>query len=224
MYVQILMLVLSIQPHLLNKSISSISTLKSWDPVPSSEYLGIMRYLTQLLQAAAIDGRAKSQLRSAFALAGPNSAVLKQEAGEHAETDATQKNPQSVLNALLNSWIPPGTHCFVKSTVVITFWEVAYFIVCFPGLTKKDICKMLAHKELSLQRVGLQYVHVLAARLQRAITEAGLSTHCAASARQSGSDPADSNASAGAMLDHCVAAAIQTYLPEFQLLVNLRSK
>lgn len=104
------MVVLSIQPHLLNKSISNISTLKSWDPVSSSEYLGIMRYLTQLLQAAAIDGKAKAQLRAAFAPAGVVVGDAKSDGFEMAESgEATHKqNPQGVLNALLNSWIPPG--------------------------------------------------------------------------------------------------------------------
>lgn len=108
------------------------------------------------------------------------------------------------------------------------------FVLKYLGLTKKDICKMISHKELSLQRVGLQYVHALATRLQRAISEAGLTSAMAAtrhgSSSVSGTAAANdssygsANAGAGAMLEHCVAAAIQIYLPEFQLLVNLRSK
>lgn len=84
---------------------------------------------------------------------------------------------------------------------------------------------MISHKELSLQRVGLQYVHALASRLQRAISEAGVSSTGAATRHVAAADSATSvGSSAGAVLEHCVAAAIQTYLPEFQLLVNLRAK
>lgn len=93
------------------------------------------------------------------------------------------------------------------------------FLLLLLGLTKKDICKMLTHKELSLQNVGLQLVLALTQRLQRAIREAGL--HSTARSR-SGADATRS--SGNAMLEHCVTAAIQSYLPDFQLLVNARSR
>lgn len=178
------MAVLNVQPHLLSKSISSLATLKTWEPVASAEYLGIMRYLSQLLRAAGVDTKSKAQLRAAFAPAATGVA-----AGETAE----KQNQQSIINSLVNSWIPPG-------------------------LNKKDICKMLAHKELSLQKVGLQYVQAVVQRLQRVLSEAGISSHA-----QRGSHGVSASAG-GALVEHCVATAIQTYLPDFQLLVNLRSK
>jgi hypothetical protein len=79
---------------------------------------------------------------------------------------------------------------------------------------------MLTHKELSLQNVGLQLVLALSQRLQRAIREAGL--HSTARSRSGAADTTRS--SGNAMLEHCVTAAIQTYLPDFQLLVNARSR
>lgn len=179
------MAVLNVQPHLLSKSISSLATLKTWEPVASAEYLGIMRYLSQLLRAAGVDMKSKAQLRAAFAPAAATGAS----AGEPAE----KQNQQSIINSLVNSWIPPG-------------------------LNKKDICKMLAHKELSLQKVGLQYVQAVVQRLQRVLSEAGISSHA-----QRGSHGA-AVSSGGALVEHCVATAIQTYLPDFQLLVNMRSK
>lgn len=93
----------------------------------------------------------------------------------------------------------------------------------FPsGLTKKDISKMLSHKELSLQRAGLQLALSLAQRLQRALREAGVN-----SGSSGGSASGKGRGAAGegnAALEHAVAAAIQTHLPDFQLLVNTRAR
>ena len=185
------MALLSVQPHLLTKSIASLSTLKTWEPVATTEYLGIMRFLSQLLRAAGVDAKSKTQLRAAFAPAA---------AASTGAEPAEKNNQQSIINALVNSWIPPG-------------------------LNKKDICKMLAHKELSLQKVGLEYVQAVVSRLQRVLHEAGISSH---SARGSHAFAAASNnsvvASGGALVEHCVTSAIQTYLPDFQLLINMRSR
>eukprot|EP01032_Pedospumella_encystans_P021407 gene21407-24283_t len=189
---EVLMALLSVQPHLLTKSIASLSTLKTWEPVATSEYLGIMRFLSQLLRAAGVDAKSKTQLRAAFAPASSTAST----AAEPVE----KNNQQSIINALINSWIPPG-------------------------LNKKDICKMLAHKELSLQKVGLEYVQAVVSRLQRVLHEAGISSH---SARGSHASATASNnsvvTSGGALVEHCVTSAIQTYLPDFQLLINMRSR
>jgi hypothetical protein len=113
--------VLSFQPHLLGRSIASISALKSWDPVPSVEYLGVTRYLAQLLRSAAIDHKTRTQLRAAF---GSTNAVVAGAVGDAEDvaeeppaadrqasaTDSQQRaqSQQSLVNGLLNSWIPPG--------------------------------------------------------------------------------------------------------------------
>ena len=133
------MLILSIQPHLLSKSIASIATLKSWEPVPSAEYLSVFRHMSLLLHSAAIDNKTKSNLRSAFApsAAAPlnvsdvsnSSATMtvdvdgqdrKQERGGVTAIDGDsttavdqQNRKQSqvtIINNLLHSWIPPGMH------------------------------------------------------------------------------------------------------------------
>ena len=205
------MSVLSYQPHLLPKSISNISGLKSWEPVASAEYLGVIRYLTQLLHSAAFDHRSKTQLRAAFSSTNSNgnSGDMEVVVVETAEEGQQQKQSrQNLVNNMLNSWIPPGKDSTYYTAAVFCFiivFSVSMLLFSI-GLTKKDICKMLSHKELSLQRVGLQLVHALSQRLQRAIHEAGLG---------SGSS---------AMLEHCVAAAMQSFLPEFQLLVTMRSR
>lgn len=113
--------VLSFQPHLLGRSIASISALKSWEPVPSAEYLGVTRYLTQLLRSAAIDHKTKTQLRATFgtatAMATPAEAEEALEEPSAADrhvsaTDSQQRSQsqQSLVNGLLNSWIPPGKY------------------------------------------------------------------------------------------------------------------
>ena len=85
-------------------------------------------------------------------------------------------------------------------------------------MNKKDICKMLSHKELSLQRVGLQYVQAVVQRLQRVLHEAGIGSNAQRASLGHGA------AAGSAQVEHCVATAIQTYLPDFQLLVNMRSR
>ena len=75
---------------------------------------------------------------------------------------------------------------------------------------------MLTHKELSIQRVGLQYVLSLVNRLQRAVNESGLTTNYSASSSTGGQ--------VGAIVEHCLANALQTYLPDFQTLINLRAR
>jgi hypothetical protein len=93
------------------------------------------------------------------------------------------------------------------------------------GLTKKDICKMLTHSEISLQRVGLQLVLALAQRLQRALRESGVGGNTASSNRGKGLEAGASlSRRVNAALEHSVVAAIQSYLPEFQLLVNMRAR
>ncbi len=184
------MALLSVQPHLLTKSIASLSTLKTWEPVATTEYLGIMRFLSQLLRSAGVDAKSKTQLRAAFAPVAAASA-----SGEPVE----KNNQQSLINALVNSWIPPG-------------------------LNKKDICKMLAHKELSLQKVGLEYVQAVVTRLQRVLHEAGISSHSSRAGHASSAGGSTVVASGGALVEHCVTSAIQTYLPDFQLLINMRSR
>jgi hypothetical protein len=126
--------VLTFQPHLLAKSISSLSTLKSWDPVPTAEYLSVVRYLAQLLQSAAIDHRVRSQLRAAFAAGGGQQPAVGGDAAmdDAAEepvlaaasgtTDAslTSQSQQNVLSGLLNSWLPPGNKCCPPSSKLPT--------------------------------------------------------------------------------------------------------
>ena len=107
------MSVLSYQPHLLPKSISNISGLKSWEPVASAEYLGVIRYLTQLLHAAAFDHRSKTQLRAAFSSTNSNgnSGDMEVVVVETAEEGQQQKQSrQNLVNNMLNSWIPPGKY------------------------------------------------------------------------------------------------------------------
>lgn len=113
------MAVLAFQPHLLSKSIGSISALKSWDPVPSVEYLGVMRYLVQLLQAAAIDQKTKGSIRSAFG-AGAQAADVEAEDIEgkgavqtpvpQQDTSRQTEMHQRMISGLLSSWLPPGNN------------------------------------------------------------------------------------------------------------------
>jgi len=193
------MALLSVQPHLLSKSIASLATLKTWEPVATTEYLGIMRFLSQLLRAAGVDAKSKAQLRAAFA---PFTTAAAAAASATTSDPAEKNNQQVIINALVNSWVPPG-------------------------LNKKDICKMLSHKELSLQKVGLEYVQAVVMRLQRVLHESGISSH---SSRPGHASTAVSGAGVGgaggggALVEHCVTSAIQTYLPDFQLLINMRSK
>jgi hypothetical protein len=112
--------VLSFQPHLLGRSIASISALKSWEPVPSVEYLGVTRYLAQLLRSAAIDHKTKTQLRAAFgtsaaAVATPadaDEAIEEPSAADRhasaADSQQRSQSQQSLVNGLLSSWIIPG--------------------------------------------------------------------------------------------------------------------
>ena len=112
---------LSIQPQLLSKSIVSVGgTLKSWEPTPSAEYLGVVRYLCHLLQAAAVDGKVKAQLRLAFAAPTAAPAAGAPHASNVAAVDAKdaqsrKQHQQSAIMTLLNSWIPPGICSYFPS-------------------------------------------------------------------------------------------------------------
>lgn len=110
------MAVLSVQPHLLSKSISNLSSLKSWEPVATSEYLGIMRYLSQLLRAAGVDAKSKAQLRAAFAPAPA------------ADESSDKQSQQAIINALIHSWIPPGIILFFVVVFNIFSYIFAIFI------------------------------------------------------------------------------------------------
>ena len=96
---------------------------------------------------------------------------------------------------------------------------------------------MISHKELSLQRVGLQLVTALAQRLQRAVKESGVlhgtrarggggggGSAAGSTALSGGSAGVVGAAGSTAVLEHCLAATMQTYLPDFQLLINMRSR
>jgi hypothetical protein len=116
--------ILAMQPHLLGKSIASIaSTLKSWEPVNNSEYLGVLRYLSQLLQGSAVDAKHKATLRTAFsALSSSSTSVSSSSSKTQVSSDnmdddgdesAAQNKSQNQLNVIgniLNSWIPPGNN------------------------------------------------------------------------------------------------------------------
>ena len=117
------MAVLALQPHLLGKSIASLSVLKSWEPIPSTEYLSVVRYLSQLLHAAAIDHKSKAQLRAMFGngitsgtSTNSSSDTIEEVVDETlpssgATTEDMQQRSQaqqSLLNSLVNSWMPPG--------------------------------------------------------------------------------------------------------------------
>ena len=65
-----------------------------------------------------------------------------------------------------------------------------------------------------MQRVGLQFVLALSQRLQRVVQEAGIG----------GSGSGGSGAGGAVEMEQCLANALQTYLPEFQLLINVRSR
>jgi hypothetical protein len=78
-----------------------------------------MRYLVQLLQAAAIDQKTKGSLRSAFG-AGAQAADVEVEGvdGDGAvQTPAPQPDTsrqtemhQRMISGLLSSWLPPGNN------------------------------------------------------------------------------------------------------------------
>lgn len=130
---------LSFQPHMLAKSIASLSALKSWDPVPSAEYLGVVRYLAQLLQSAAVDHKVRAQLRAAFAPAGAAGSAAavtaasvatsmaiedaaEEGVGEQRSGDAQQTTQaqQNILSGLLGSWFPPGSFTQLKLIFLCT--------------------------------------------------------------------------------------------------------
>jgi hypothetical protein len=233
--------ILAMQPHLLGKSIASIaSTLKSWEPVNNSEYLGVLRYLSQLLQGSAVDAKHKASLRAAFSASSSSSSTSVSSSSrktqgfsdimdDNEDESAAQNKSQNQLNVIgniLNSWIPPGNNlavCFLF--ILFCFNCYCLYILCDfynTGLNKKMLCKILGHKDLAVQEAGLKYVLCLVQRLNRVVVES-VQMVDDVSAAQSGS-AAGKATRGGPFLEHCLAQAVLTYLPDFQLLVNIRAK
>jgi hypothetical protein len=80
-------------------------------------------------------------------------------------------------------------------------------IILWTGFQKKDICKLLQHKNCLMQRSGLLYVLSVMQRLIKATAAA-----------------ATAGAGRAVKVEASMAAAVHKLLPDFQLLLNIRLK
>lgn len=80
-------------------------------------------------------------------------------------------------------------------------------VIFSAGFQKKDISKLLQHKNCLLQRSGLLYVLSVMQRLSKATVAA-----------------ATAGAGRALKVEASMAAAVHKLLPDFQLLLNIRLK
>jgi hypothetical protein len=82
--------------------------------------------------------------------------------------------------------------------------NVFFVLILYAGFARKDILKLISHRNFSLQHCGISFVYNVVQRLNRVFSDAGINRNLYS--------------------DRLISAAIFKILPDFQTLLTARTR